>query len=75
MSKKDKKKHAADESKKAVIAWPVSGRQNAVSSIPPEEQVSINEKIYNKGTGAPASGIDQTAGMGPFEEPEGGGHL
>jgi polyphosphate kinase 2 len=48
MSKKVKKKHAVDESKKAVIAWPVSATQNAVSSIPPEEQVSINEKIYNK---------------------------
>ena len=49
MSKKDKKKEMQPyEAKKAGMAWPVSTRQNAVASIPPEEQVSINEKIYNK---------------------------
>ena len=48
--KKDKKKNSADGSEKldTVEVQPVSGNQQAVSSIPPEGQLPVNKKAYEK---------------------------
>ena len=53
MSKKDKKakkKHSGDGSKKQdnVEVQPISLAQNTFASIAPEQQLSINKKIYEK---------------------------
>ncbi len=48
--KKAKKEHSADgsENQDGIEVQPVQGKQQASSSIPPEQQLSISKKIYEK---------------------------